>query len=508
VGLAVVALVLLGAFAPAAAAKASPRPEPTKLWQQFPLENDRSNPVRGADRGPAASRPAPTTGQPAGEARDRPFPTLQIAAVLLVLAFLLLLMTGVLAHAGHGPLALAIRRREPRVERSFRDFVDAPRSDPAPRRHVAVVPAAVRRAKRTAEADVDALGDAAAGLYARLLFQVGTLKAHLAARIAAKQDEPTSSDELGALERDPHRDADKSAGGADAPLETPNATRAARGAPPRSPADDELEILKAKLGKPAAPIDNEHVEEVETLKAKLGDNAAGTTGEKATWDQLKKKLADRGPLLEALPRKEGDLTALKAKLEDRTPKDEIRAVGDLETHDLETTPKPRPAGAPAAPPNTASPASRRFPSLVAPAARTQAGAQRGAAATGGRQRPASRKPKAARRPEQPLSLNRALASRCRIIWWRGYFKSQFLAITRSPSGQDDVLAESPHFRWNKAEPPPGNPTALEAHRSLVEALEQDGWSVASTGEHWFMVELERRQPSHRLTAPPSPDARD
>jgi hypothetical protein len=491
VGLAVVALVLLGAFVPAAAAKASPRPEPTELWRQFPLETDHSNPVRGASRGPAASTPAPTIGQPTGEARDRPFPTLQIAAVVLVLAFILFLTIGVLANAGHGPLALAIRRRERRLEWSFRDFVDATRSDPAPRRRVAVVPAAVRRAKRTAEADVNALGDAAADLYARLLSEVGALKTHLAARTATTQDEARSSDELGALERDPHRDAEKSAGGADAPLETTNATRAARGAPPGSPADDELEILKAKLGKPAAPVDNEHVEDVETLKAKLGDNAAGT-GEKAKWDQLKKKLADRGPLFEAAPPKEGDLAALKAKLglADRTPKDEIRA--DPETHDLEATPKPRPTGAPAAPPNTVSSASRRFPNLAVPATRTPAGGQRDVA----------------RRPEQPLSLNQAPASRCRIIWWRGYFKSQFLAIARSPSGEEDVLAESPHFRWSKAEPPPSNPTTLEAHRSLVEALVQEGWSVASTGEHWFMVELERPQPRHRLTAPPSPDARD
>jgi hypothetical protein len=483
VGLALVALALFGAFAPVAAVKASPRPEPTELWRQFPLETERSKPVGGAERGPAASKPAPTTGQTAGEARTRPFSTLQIAAVVVGLAFLLILMTGVLAHAGHGPLAPAIRRRERRLERSFRDFLDAPRSDPIPRQRVAVVPAAVRRAKRTAEADVNALGDAAGRLYARLLSEVGALKTHLAARMSATQDELRSSDELGALERDRYSDADKNAGAPDAPPETPKATRGEREAPARSPADDELEILKAKLGKPGAPVDDDHVEEVETLKAKLSDDAAKTTGEEARRDQLKRKLADRWPLVDAVPRKKDDLTALKAKLElaDRTAKDEIRAVGDLETHDLETLRQPRPAGARVSQPNTVLPASRRFPTLAASA------------------RPASPRREAAGRPEQPLSLNQALASRCRIIWWRGYFKSQFLAVARSPAGQDEVLAESPHFRWGKAEPPPGSPTAVEAHRSLVDALERDGWSVAGSGEHWFMVELERGQPRRRLT---------
>ena len=100
---------------------------------------------------------------------------------------------------------------------------------------------------------------------------------------------------------------------------------------------------------------------------------------------------------------------------------------------------------------------------------------------------------AAGAPEQLLSLEHHRASKCQIVWSRGYLKSLFRAVARTASGDVSVIAESPRFRWNKADPPQQTTQAVQAHRVLLEVLERDGWSVARRGEHWYALELERQK---------------
>src|ERR671922_147525 len=76
----------------------------------------------------------------------------------------------------------------------------------------------------------------------------------------------------------------------------------------RTPADDELEVLKAKLGKAAAPVDDSRTDEVETLKAKLAGKSGRITGS----DELKRKLTAQSSPVEGAP-PDAD-AALKAKL--------------------------------------------------------------------------------------------------------------------------------------------------------------------------------------------------
>jgi hypothetical protein len=78
-----------------------------------------------------------------------------------------------------------------------------------------------------------------------------------------------------------------------------------------SPAEDELEILKAKRGRPSGPVDVERPDEVETLKAKLTRTAAETEGE-TTRNVLKTKSVERGAPSTGSPA-EDELEILKAK---------------------------------------------------------------------------------------------------------------------------------------------------------------------------------------------------
>jgi hypothetical protein len=73
-----------------------------------------------------------------------------------------------------------------------------------------------------------------------------------------------------------------------------------RAAPSAStPAHDELEILKAKLGKPAS-LDVKRPEEVQALKAKIAGNATATEGRAPAVG--KTKFVERGAPTETLPR--------------------------------------------------------------------------------------------------------------------------------------------------------------------------------------------------------------
>jgi hypothetical protein len=94
--------------------------------------------------------------------------------------------------------------------------------------------------------------------------------------------------------------------------------------------------------------------------------------------------------------------------------------------------------------------------------------------------------------EPPAPLRTIQAKRCRIVWWRGYVKSEFQAQLLSP-GQSVVVRRSPAFRWSRAEPPPAeHAEASQAHAALTKELEAAGWVVSRRGRDWYAIEFERR----------------
>ena len=484
VGLALVAFALLGAPTPGAAGQPAPRPEPTELWQQFPLDAEPSEPVGRAEAEPMSSEPAPTTGSSPAEARSLSLSMVQIAALVAATALVLLLLTGALAYSANGSLGYAIRRRERRLAQSFRDFVDARRADRSPRRPLETVTAALRPAKRRAEATLHAVGVAAKDARARLGSEVGRLKGQSRARITPSNERPLATDGVGTLgdRIEPYIAGGDSKTRANAAPEVTKAEADRHRAPPNSPADDELEILKAKLGKPAEAAGDERVNEVENLKAKLRDVAAWKKGA-TTAPMLKRKLAERRGPKKAVARAPADVAQPSGKPDPPgTPGNDVAAPGGLGTGVAGSAvpQEERVARATPLPPNAAAAASRL--AEVAPPLELVPSPSRTS------ERPAL---------EQPLELEEAPGTDCRILWWRGYLRSLFYAVARTPGGQEYVIAESPHFHWSKSEAPPNDSPAVEAHRSLVEALERSGWSVAGTGKHWFILKLERRQARRR-----------
>ena len=92
----------------------------------------------------------------------------------------------------------------------------------------------------------------------------------------------------------------------------------------------------------------------------------------------------------------------------------------------------------------------------------------------------------------PSPLPTIEAKRCRIVWWRGYVKSEFQAQLLSP-GRAVVVRRSPAFRWSRAAPPPAeHAEASQAHAALKKELEAAGWVVARRGRDWYAIEFERR----------------
>lgn len=128
--------------------------------------------------------------------------------------------------------------------------------------------------------------------------------------------------------------------------------------------------------------------------------------------------------------------------------------------------------------------------------RREASAEPREAATG----PARAAIEPVRPREQVPAPRRPPGTECEIRWWRGYVYSRFYAFARDAEGQEHVIAESPDFRWRKAEPPPEEHRALAAHRALVGELERQGWGVVGQGEHWYALRLRPRRGRTRRRA--------
>jgi hypothetical protein len=98
---------------------------------------------------------------------------------------------------------------------------------------------------------------------------------------------------------------------------------------------------------------------------------------------------------------------------------------------------------------------------------------------------------AADRPTEPAldPIGAAVREQCEIEWFRGYVKSQFLAVADRPNGA--LVRESPWFAWRATTPPPQQERIAAARDHLVQALLRDGWEWSGVGEQWYSVRLQR-----------------
>jgi hypothetical protein len=135
--------------------------------------------------------------------------------------------------------------------------------------------------------------------------------------LKAKRAEPASADDVERLE-EVEALKEKLAGNVAAPdhdttsLDVLKKKSGERVAPSAStPAHDELEILKAKLGKPSG-LEFERPDEVQALKAKTAGNSTATEGETTAPTVGKTKFVERGAPTETLPRGGFGVASVKA----------------------------------------------------------------------------------------------------------------------------------------------------------------------------------------------------
>ena len=87
------------------------------------------------------------------------------------------------------------------------------------------------------------------------------------------------------------------------------------------------------------------------------------------------------------------------------------------------------------------------------------------------------------------SFGAAVHEECEIEWFRGYVKSQFLAVADRPS--EALVRESPWFAWRGTRPPPQEERIAAARDQLLQALLRDGWERSGVGEQWYSDRLRR-----------------
>jgi hypothetical protein len=94
-------------------------------------------------------------------------------------------------------------------------------------------------------------------------------------------------------------------------------------------------------------------------------------------------------------------------------------------------------------------------------------------------------------PAEPAlePIGAAVHEECEIEWFRGYVKSQFLAVADAPS--EALVRESPWFAWRGTTPPPREERIAAARDQLLQALLRDGWERSGVGEQWYSDRLQR-----------------
>ena len=315
-------VVALVCAAVPAGAHAAPRSDPAPVWRNFPLQVQPSGTGASAERPPTLDASSQTRARAVQEERGDSVVTIQLAAIVLAVALVLVTImaffstqveifradgtrqTGVeaardalqramtrVAPVSEAASAVGARAREriasagAALKERHHARVDFKRAKPEPD-----VVQAVGSEPPPDEDDVSGVPDVAATLEALATARAGadlaTLKDRVDVYLESVTSEGRDDTELDGVEAN-----------ADGPSEAS-----------RTPADDELEVLKAKLGKAAAPVDDSRTDEVETLKAKLAGKSGRITGS----DELKRKLTAQSSPVEGAP-PDAD-AALKAKL--------------------------------------------------------------------------------------------------------------------------------------------------------------------------------------------------
>jgi hypothetical protein len=491
VGVALVGFAFLAAPLPQAAAQEPARPEPRELWREFPLvEGERSNPQGTAERGRAPA-PAPTDRSAEAEGSGGSLSAAWIAAIVLAAALVLYLTIGALSYAAGGRLNLSIDDLRGRRGRAFRNSVTVLRPPGIVGLQLALANRAPRQTARAGATQMREMRRAASSLGRRIFGKAAALKPNLhappvPADTESTANEPSTVKDNVAMYLPPLKPESTPAG--EAEPETLEAEAEVDSAP-TSPADDELEILKAKLARSAASAGVERAEdEVETLKAKLAGDAAATEGD-TTGNVLKTKLVEGGAPAKSLPRETGDVASLKEKLDVRDQAGTDHPPSSINADSTVDEPQARRAANQTPVSRGRAPAAARG-STAAPPWRGSNRAERSALGAAPHLEPVPA-------PSQLLALPvrteqpQPRLSECRIDWWRGYVKSAFHAVTQTTADEEELVAESSFFRWRKPEPPPQSGPVAEAHSALVERLQRDGWSVVGTGEHWYELQLQR-----------------
>ena len=493
---------LSGALAPAAQAQAQPQPQsqappaPMELWQTYPLElgggRDPSG-AEGAAQPSQADSPPAGTGPRGSDARRASSPAADegggpsTGAVVLVVVLMLvaLAIVGLATRsrtAGVGALRAPVVRFGTRV-RALARFAERvpPASAAAAKARRSLAPAALRVSTRAmrqlseASARVAHLGRslAAASISA---FRPSARPGRLGVATAGPAPPDARSSTLGDLLAFAHAAV---GGGQDA--------RPASDAPPERPpasgaADDRDRAERAQTAKRALRRD-----ELGTLKAKAraGPGARISRMPKAT------QLVDRNDveILKEKARRPKGTGAIKAPPAEANPASAAAEQGAERRRDVGASAPPapvpeEPAAAPAEEP-AAAPAEE--PTVASGERSSAVPAEEPAAAL-------AEAPAAAPAEPPPAAPDEVLgdptAAECRIVWWRGFSTSQFLAVRG-----DGLIASSPFFPSSNAPRPRKTPEAVRALDVLIDMLERDGWSVAERGGEWFSIRL-------RHTAPP------
>lgn len=87
----------------------------------------------------------------------------------------------------------------------------------------------------------------------------------------------------------------------------------------------------------------------------------------------------------------------------------------------------------------------------------------------------------------PLPRSAGGGETCEIVLWRGYTKSEFVAV----GAGGETLARSEQFRWRRDAEPPAEEPYLAAHAELVASLLADGWERSDDGEEWYAARFAR-----------------
>lgn len=87
-------------------------------------------------------------------------------------------------------------------------------------------------------------------------------------------------------------------------------------------------------------------------------------------------------------------------------------------------------------------------------------------------------------PFRPRATPQLGVELCRISYWRGWVKSQFVAIADRDGGEV-ALSTSPFFRVRGDGPSPDDGRARRALAALHDELAREGWEPNGRGGAWY-----------------------